>query len=234
MCGRFYLTASAEEIRQQFGCVNTIDWQPRYNIAPTQVAPMIIYAPTQSSPQEDSGRFLETARWGLIPSWAKDEKIGQRLINARAETLTERPAFRQALRHRRCLIPASGFYEWHRSDHGNQPYAIRRRDGELMALAGLWERWRQPQTGEMVISFIIITVEANRTIRQLHRRMPAILEDQWWDTWLDPDFEAPQTLLNPNDDDVLSFYPIITYVNNPRHDDPRCLAPLNRTDSLFV
>ncbi|HEB77021.1 MAG TPA: SOS response-associated peptidase [Methylothermaceae bacterium] len=225
MCGRFFLTVSGEEIRQRFRCVNTIDWQPRYNVAPSQPIPAVL--------PHEGRRRLETLRWGLIPFWAKDEAIGQRLVNARAETLAERPAFREALKRRRCLIPASGFYEWRRTDRHKQPYAIRRRDGDLMAFAGLWERWRHPDSGEECLSCIIITTDANRLLRPLHRRMPAILEEAYWDQWLDPAAPDPQTLLGPCREEILEAYPVSPYVNNPRNDDPRCLEPLQPTEALF-
>ncbi len=234
MCGRYFLTASKEEIRQQFGCVNSIEWQPRYNIAPTQTIPIVIFPGDPTSDSEDEERHLKLARWGLIPSWSKDEKIGQRLINARAETLTQRPAFGQALQRRRCLIPASGFYEWHRSERGNNlPYAILRQDGRLMALAGLWESWHRPNSSETMISCVIITTDANRRLQPLHRRMPVILEEEKWTHWLEPNFETPQTLLEPCREELLRFYPVSGHVNNPNHDDPRCLEPNNRTGSLF-
>ncbi len=233
MCGRYFLTTTGEEIRQLLGCVNSMEWQPRFNIAPSQTVPMVIPQAEPEVKDENQNRYLKTARWGLIPFWAKDERIGQRLINARAETLLERPAFRPALRHRRCLIPASGFYEWHRNGRGKQPYAVVRQDGGLMAFAGLWESWRQPGKATSLISCTIITCEANRTVRVLHRRMPAILEEKDWSCWLGSSIPAPDTLLRPCPDDWLRFYPVSSYVNDPRHDDPRCLTPLNRTESLF-
>jgi len=223
MCGRYFLTVSAEEIRQRFGTANRVDWQPRYNIAPSQPIPAIRLHQGQ--------RKLETFRWGLIPFWSRDETIGQRLINARAETLAEKPAFREAFRHRRCLIPASGFYEWQRRDRRKQPYVVRRRDGDLMVFAGLWEHWCHPDTGEEITSCVVITTDANRTLQPLHRRMPAILEETDWDAWLDPTHPPPS--LAPCRDDMLAIYPVSPYVNNPRHDDPRCLEPLRLTEALF-
>ncbi|BCX81072.1 hypothetical protein MIT9_P0650 [Methylomarinovum caldicuralii] len=226
MCGRFFLTASGEEIRRTFATVNTIDWQPRYNIAPSQPIPQVR--------RDAPGRLAELARWGLIPFWAKDAQIGQRLINARAENLHERPAFRAALRRRRCLIPASGFYEWARSGRRKQPYAVVPRDGRLIAFAGLWEDWRNPETEETVRSCVIITTDANETLKPLHHRMPVVLEPEHWNTWLDPSHPAPQTLLRPCRDTLLRTYPVSTYVNNPHHDDPRCLAPQEPTQPLFT
>ena len=230
MCGRYFLTASGEEIRQQFGCVNSIAWKPRYNIAPSQSVPIML---SRSERTPEPIPTLESARWGLIPAWATDDRIGQKLINARAETLDERPAFRQALKTRRCLIPASGFYEWHRSDRSKQPYAIHREDGRLMAFAGLWERWQHPESRKFLTSCVIITTDANRTLHPLHRRMPVILEEQAGKAWLNPHTDNPQNLLGPCPDTWLRFYPVSTYVNDPRHEDPRCLVPLNQTASLF-
>ncbi|XSG85033.1 MAG: SOS response-associated peptidase [Methylohalobius sp. ZOD2] len=228
MCGRYFLTVSGEEIRRRFGCVNAIEWPPRYNIAPSQPIPMAI-APDDRA----RGRRLTFARWGLIPFWSRDESIGRRLINARAETLAERPAFREALRCRRCLIPAEGFYEWQRTERRKQAYAIRRRDGDLIAFAGLWESWRHPRSGEEIVSCVIITTAANRTISPLHRRMPAILEENAWDAWLDPTDTTTQDLLAPCGDAILEIQPVSAYINNPRHDDPRCLDPLHPNESLF-
>jgi len=227
MCGRYFLTTGGEGIRQLFGCVNSMAWQPRFNIAPGQTVPMVISQATSRQ------RSLQLARWGLIPFWAENEKMGQRLINARAETLMERPAFKAALRQRRCLIPASGFYEWRRTGRGGQPYAIVRQDGGLMAFAGLWESWVQPGAKIPLISCAIITTEANRAVLPIHRRMPAILEESQWKYWLDPETETPQTVLGPCREDLLRLYPVSRYVNDPRHDDPQCVSPLNRTDSLF-
>ncbi len=224
MCGRFFLTVSGEEIRRQFRCVNRIDWQERYNVAPGQTIPVVRLQGDQ--------RRLEKLRWGLIPSWSRDETIGHRLVNARAETLAERPAFREAFKHRRCLIPASGFYEWQHTGHRKQPYAIRRRDGGLLAFAGLWERWRCPESGAEIRTCVIVTTDANRLLQPLHRRMPAILEETDWDAWLDPTCTPPSPA--PCRDDLLEAYPVGFHVNDPRHDDPRCLEPRQLTEPLFI
>ncbi len=224
MCGRFFLTVSGEEIRQRFRCVNHIDWQERYNVAPGQTIPVVRLHRGQ--------RWLEKLRWGLIPSWSRDATIGHRLINARAETLAERPAFREAFKHRRCLIPAGGFYEWQRTGRRKQPYAIRRRDGGLLAFAGLWERWRCPESGAEIRTCVIVTTDANRLLQPLHRRMPAILEETDWDAWLDPTRTQPSPA--PCREDLLEAYPVSSHVNDPRHDDPRCLEPRQPTEPLFI
>lgn len=226
MCGRFFLTIPGEGIRQRFRCVNRIDWRAHYNIAPGQAIPVIRL--------HQGRRWLEMLRWGLIPFWAKDERIGQRLVNARAETLAERPAFRDALKYRRCLIPASGFYEWQRTERRKQPHAIRRRDGDQLAFAGLWECWRSPESNAEIRSCVIITTDANQLLQSLHRRMPVILEEADWNTWLDCANPASWTHLDPCRDDFLEAYPVSPYVNNPRNDDPCCLEPLQPTESLFI
>jgi len=224
VCGRFFLTVSGEEIRRQFRCVNRIDWQERYNIAPGQTIPVVRL--------QGDRRRMEKQRWGLIPAWSRDETIGHRLINARSETLAERPAFREAFKHRRCLIPASGFYEWQRTGSRKQPYAIRRRDGGLLAFAALWECWRHPVSGTEIRTCVIVTTEANRLLQPLHRRMPAILEESDWAAWLDPTGTPPSP--TPCRDDLLEAYPVGFHVNDPRHDDPGCLEPRQPTESLFI
>ena len=165
-------------------------------------------------------------RWGLIPFWAKELRIGYKMINARAETVTTKPAFKHAYQRRRCLIPAAGFYEWQKAPSGKVPHYIHRRDGETMAFAGLWERWRNPETDGTVESCTIVTTAANDVLAPLHDRMPVILERGDFGLWLEPGAGDARPLLRPCPDEWLDAYPVSTYVNKPEHDDPRCIERL--------
>ncbi len=215
MCGRFTQTHSAAELAAMFDLEETPDWQPRYNIAPTQPI-LAIVTPHHSKP----------LRWGLIPSWSKDPTIGSRLINARAETVSEKPAFRTAFRRRRCLIPADGYYEWKKQSERKQPFYFRLESGEPFAFAGLWEHWNSPE-GDEIETCTIITTEANELAATVHDRMPVILSEDFYDRWLDPDFKSPQSLLHPYASDKMLSYPVSTAVNRPTHDTPDCIARLN-------
>ncbi len=224
MCGRFAQAAKPEVIAELFGLPRTAvpSYRPRYNLAPTQPALVLRRHPMT---HEKELTFL---LWGLIPSWAKDPSIGNRLINARAESLAEKPAFRAAFRRRRCLVPADGFYEWKKTGDGKQPYFITRKDGKPMALAGLWERWQSPD-GSVIESFTLITTEPNELVRKLHNRMPAILPEDAFDLWLDPfaDLKTVQKLLQtPYPAARLTAWPVSALVNNPAHDDPGLIEPL--------
>jgi putative SOS response-associated peptidase YedK len=193
MCGRYRQARGPREVAEFFEAVNPLpNRAPSWNIAPTQDALVVRRHP------ETGARHLDTLRWGLVPHWAKDPAIGARMINARAETLAERPAFRDAFaRGRRCLVPADGFYEWRKGDGPKapkQPYAVALRDGAPMALAGLWEGWRGPG-GEVVRTFAIITTDANEKLRALHDRMPAILPRDTWAAWLGDEPAEPAELL---------------------------------------
>jgi putative SOS response-associated peptidase YedK len=221
MCGRFALFAMPEDLARHFGVtIEDVALPPRYNVAPTQTAPVVRAA--------DGARQLVPMHWGLIPPWAKDPAMGNRMINARAETVTEKPAFRSAFKARRCLIPASGFYEWQARGRAKQPHYIRRADGGLLAFAGLWERW-QPADGEAVESCTILTTTANAVMAPIHKRMPVILDPSDFPAWLG---EAPAppdalaALLRPCPAEALVAYPVSTYVNAPRHDGPEAIAPL--------
>jgi putative SOS response-associated peptidase YedK len=167
-------------------------------------------------------------RWGLIPFWAKDEKIGYRTINARAETVDSKPAFRAAFRRRRCLIPASGFYEWQAGPQGKQPYCIHPKYRPLFALAGLYEHWRDG-TGQEIDSCTILVTQANPLIQPVHDRMPVILRPENYAAWLDPHTQDPailKPLLRPTPSDEIDLYPVSKRVNSPKNDDPQCIAPL--------
>jgi putative SOS response-associated peptidase YedK len=220
MCGRFTLGAKATDLAAQFNLATVPPWTPRYNIAPTQEVLVI----RQSSPQ--ASREARLHRWGLIPPWAKDPTIGNRLINARAETVASKPAFCHAFKERRCLVLADGFYEWHTEGARKQPYHIRLRDGLPFAFAGLWEHWEGKEAA--IDSCTLLTTTPNAVMRPLHDRMPVILSAAEYDQWLEcrgQDVEPLQTILRPYPGDDLIAYPVSTQVNNPANETPECLAP---------
>jgi putative SOS response-associated peptidase YedK len=222
MCGRFTFTQLDETVANLFGLAQVPQLPPRYNIAPTQPAPTVL----QTSP--NSPREFRLLYWGLIPSWAKDAKISSKLINARAETVTEKPAFRSAFKKRRCLILADGFYEWQQQDGKKQPFYFRLQEGKPFAFAGLWEHWDNPE-GESIDSCTIITTEANDVLRPIHDRMPVILEPENYDQWLDPQLqkaELIQPLLRPYPTEEMTVSPVSTKVNNPKNDSPDCIKAI--------
>lgn len=233
MCGRFIATSPVSALAERFLVDEVkVDHEPdaRFNVAPT--LDVVAVAESRSS---DGARRLGTFRWGLVPSWAKDPSIGSKLINARAESVAEKPAFRKALSRRRCIVPADAFYEWRRPPQGSkakkQPYVIRRRDGVPMAFAGLWEAWRDPSgpEGEWLRTCTIITTAANEAVRPLHDRMPVILAPDAWDRWLDTDVEeveAVRGLLVPSPAEDLETYPVSTLVNDVSNDGPELLEPV--------
>ena len=221
MCGRFTLTQPAN-IAAKFGLDNFAPiepefYTPRFNLAPTQ---RIVVIPTS-----DLQRVARPMRWGLIPYWAKDTKIGANLINARAEGIATKPAFRSAFRSRRCLIPADGFYEWQQTPRGKQPYRIMLRSGEMFAFAGLWERWRNPE-GETVDSCCIVTCEPNAVAARFHDRMPVIIAPADYDTWLLGTPEQALALLKPYPAEEMRAYPVSASVNRPANDKPELIDPL--------
>ncbi len=221
MCGRFTLRTPAHRLAEAFGVDALPNLAPRYNIAPTQDVVAIR--------RGDAGRELAMLRWGLIPGWAKDPAIGARMINARAETVAEKPSFRAAFRQRRCLVAADGFYEWRKTAEApkapKQPYYIRLESGEPFAIAGLWERWRDP-AGQTVESCTLITTEANPELAPIHHRMPVILAPADYDAWLEPaSADALHDLLRPYPGAEMTAIPIGRHVNNVRNDDPRCIEP---------
>lgn len=219
MCGRFTLHHPAEEVAECFGVQQVLfPLTPRYNIAPSQPVAVVL---------EEGGRCLDAYKWGLVPFWAKDPKIGNRMINARAETLSEKPSFRAALTRRRCLIPADGFYEWKKEGDARRPYHIRLRDQNPFAFAGLYEEWQAPD-GAPLRTCAIITVEPNRLMAQIHNRMPAILDADAREVWLDPALkDAPRLLqlLKPYPEKEMEAYPVSRRVNAPTFDDPACIRP---------
>ena len=220
MCGRYSITTAPEAMRRLFRFENAaLELPPRYNAAPTDMLPVVRLG-------RDGRRELAVLRWGLIPFWAKDEKIGYRSINARAESVATAPAFREAFRHRRCLVPVNGFYEWKKlPDGGKQPYHIGMRDGSPFALAGLWERWKKG--AEPVESFTIITGEPNSLTAALHDRMPVILEPDHWDAWLTAkDTAAPLAMLQPFPAQLMAAHPVSPKVGNVKNDTPDLVQPL--------
>jgi putative SOS response-associated peptidase YedK len=217
MCGRFTLKTSPGVIAKLLGVKSVPTIEPRYNIAPSQPVLAVRLAP------ESADREVVMFKWGLIPSWAKEPGIGNSLINARADTVAEKPAFRAAFKKRRGLVPADGFYEWKR-ENGKTPYYFRLKDESPFAFAGLYERWEKGD--EPVESCTLITCEANGVVGAVHNRMPVILKPEDYARWLDPKeqrSEALMRLLAPLPDDWLSAHPVGKLVNNPRNEDPRCI-----------
>ncbi len=221
MCGRYAFYSPHESVVRLFGVTDTADIEPRYNIAPTQYVAAV---------RQDAAaaRHLGMLYWGLVPSWAREKSIGARMINARGETLAEKPSFRSAYRRRRCLIPANGYYEWRRTESGKQPYYISLDSGEPFAMAGLWERWRDPDNGEPLESCTIITTSAAGSISQLHDRMPVILPRASYDEWLDPANEQTsrlERLIVPFASEELAAHPVSRRVNNARNEAPDLIEP---------
>jgi putative SOS response-associated peptidase YedK len=219
MCGRFALYSDPFILAKRFEADVLPELRPRYNVAPTQSIPIV---------REESGKErFALARWGLIPHWAKDMDTGYHTINARAETVASKPAFRNAFRYRRCLIPADGFYEWAviPGTKTKQPWFIVLRDRELMAFAGIWEKWRGPE-GDDVESCSIIVTDANELMKPIHDRMPVILAPADWDAWLETEakeVEGLQGLLKPYSAEAMTAWPVSTMVNNPRNDSAGCV-----------
>lgn len=221
MCGRFTLRTSPQAVAQHFGVAEFPLFEPRYNIAPTQSVVAVRAA------KEGAGREMCQLRWGLVPSWANDPAVGNRMINARADTAAEKPSFRTALRRRRCLVAADGFFEWRAEAGKKQPYYIARTDGGVFAIAGLWEYWKRE--GQVIESCTLLTTEANPLMQQLHDRMPVILSPQNYDAWLDPQLQQAEPLaplMVPYGDDDLEFRPVSTWVNKPANQGPQCIEPI--------
>lgn len=218
MCGRFVRFSSVDKFAELFGARDGFDLSPRYNIAPTQ-------AVLAARNALEGGRELVALHWGLVPHWAKEPKTGYSTINARAETVAEKPAFRKAFRYRRCLIAADGFYEWRRMGSVKQPYYIGLEDGEPFAFAGIWEHWEGQ--GEMIDSCAIIVTQANELVAPIHDRMPVILDPADYEPWMDPELQDPErlkALLRPYPAERMRAYPVSTRVNNPKNDQPELVA----------
>jgi len=219
MCGRFTQERPASELAEIFGAEPLVeDPGAHYNVAPTDEALVVV--------QRDDRRAVTAYRWGLIPHWATAAKVGSRMINARAETITVSPAFRDAFVRKRCIVPVESFYEWKRDGTIRQPYRIVRRDGEPLALAGLWAGWREPETGAVRRTFSIVTTTPNEAVATLHDRMPVVLERATWDRWLDPRPADPSELMGllaPSEAD-LEIYAVGRDVNDVRRDGPELIA----------
>jgi putative SOS response-associated peptidase YedK len=226
MCGRYMLTTPVDALRQLFRFKERPNLPPRYNIAPTQDVPIV------RRTRDGAGRELIMVRWGLVPYWASDPKIGNRLINARGESVARTAAFREAYQRRRCLVPADGFFEWRKDGGTRVPLLVRRRDQAPFAFAGLWERCPQPGGG-VLRSCTIITCPANELVARIHDRMPVILSPDDYERWLDPSQADGRTLLVPYPAAELEALAVSPRVNSPQNDDPECIAPLAVQGSLL-
>jgi putative SOS response-associated peptidase YedK len=216
MCGRYTLSTSIDKLAEEFDLSGSLpDLQSSYNVAPTQEVPAVM--------EGNGGRRLEMLRWGLIPSWADDPGIGNRMINARSETVAEKPSFRRAFKERRCLIPADGFYEWQKTNGSKQPFYFRMKGWRPFAFAGLWESWYGD--GE-IRSCTILTTAANNLVGEIHPRMPVILPHEVYDLWLDStvqDRDQLLSLLAPYPTEDMEAHPVSRRVNNPSNNEPQCV-----------
>lgn len=222
MCGRFSQQRPASELSEIFAAEPLADdLGPRYNVAPTDEAFVVV--------QREERRGLTAYRWGLIPHWAKDARAGSRMFNARAETITTSPAFRDAFKRKRCLVPVDSFYEWKREGTIRQPYRISRADGQPLALAGLWAGWKDPMTEQVRRTFTIVTTSPNTAMAALHDRMPVIIATDAWDRWLEPepaDMSELQGLLAPSNAIALDIQAVSRLVNDVRNDGPELIQPI--------
>jgi len=218
MCGRYTLKTPVSVLAERFDIEEApSSITPSYNIAPTQQVATAL--------AENGRRKLEMLQWGLIPSWAKDPEVGNRMINARGETVAEKPSYRKAFQERRCLILSDGFYEWQKTDNGKQPFYIHMEDESPFAFAGLWESW---SNGREIRSCTIITTAPNELAAAIHNRMPVILHPEDYEMWLDPDFDEREpltALLKPYPADVMEAYPVSRRVNKPSNNEPGCIEP---------
>jgi putative SOS response-associated peptidase YedK len=220
MCGRYAFFSPAEAVRRTFALDHVAELEPRYNIAPTQDVPAVRAGP-------EGGRVFAMLHWGLVPKWASGRAVGNRMINARAETLAEKPSFRDAFRKRRCLVLADGWYEWQVAPGGKQPWFIRRKDARPLAFAGLWERWKDPAGNSQLESCTIVTTDASASIRKIHDRMPVVLGEQDWDRWLDAAYSDTgqlSGLLRPFEPGALEAWPVSRLVNAPKNQGAELIA----------
>jgi putative SOS response-associated peptidase YedK len=227
MCGRTALTAKPEDLREIFGLTEEPRIVPHYNVTPSQ--PLAVVRVVRGA----TGRTLESLRWGLVPFWADDPKMGQKLALARVETVATSPAFRDAVRKHRCLVVVDGFYEWKRDGKSkSQPFFFHRPDGAPFAIAGVWDRWVS-KDGEVIESCAIVTQPARPPVEAVHDRMPLVLGREAWDRWLDPSDQDLPALLSPRDAELVA-YAVSPYVNDPKHDDAECVTPFQpEQTSLF-
>jgi putative SOS response-associated peptidase YedK len=224
MCGRYALKSEVDELMRLFGFVERINLEPRYNIAPTQQVPVI-----RQRREPVGQRSIAALRWGFVAPWADNPKSGPPLVNARSETLLEKPTFRGAFQKRRCLVPADGYYQWREGDASKQPYLVTRRDNAPFAFAGLWERWGPRHDPAAALdSFTIITTETNDFLRPFHHRMPAVLAPENYARWLDPDASAESVMdcLVPSLNDLLKVAPLDRAANSIRVETPELLNPI--------
>jgi len=243
MCGRFTLNSNPASVAELFlpinGSQNRFDFDASYNIAPTQDV-LVARIKKNKEPDSDSPAQLDRLRWGLVPFWAKDLKIGARMINARSETVAEKPAFRSAFKKRRCLVVADGFFEWKKTTNGKQPFFITIDGGRPFCFAGLWESWR-PQASHSdtdktkdasanpIETCTVITTDANRFMQPIHDRMPVILDQDKFEVWLDPDFQSASSLkamMKQIDSERMTAVPVSTFVNKPTNNSPQCVEPI--------
>ena len=226
MCGRYTLTITPEMLRTLINFSVTPNLEPRFNIAPTQMAPVV-------RADGEGGRKIDMLRWGLIPSWSKDMAGASRLINARGETVAQKPSFRNAYQERRCLIPVDGFYEWRKEGYIKQPFRIGFQGGKPFVFAGLWETWTAPDgadnAGETIETYTIVTTDANTKIAPIHHRMPVIVDPADFDRWLTGTPAEAANVIRAFPADDMAFYRVSTRVNNVRNDDAECIVPLVKT-----
>ncbi|WP_037558771.1 SOS response-associated peptidase [Spirillospora albida] len=258
MCGRYATSRARQELLDEFQVqVDALegDLEPDFNVAPTKQVPVVLARHPKDAPEEEAVRQLRTVRWGLVPSWAKDLSIGSRMINARMETVHEKPSFRRAFAKRRCLLPADGYFEWYALEGQDpaegekkakrpkkQPFFIRPKDGHVMAMAGLYELWKSPED-EWVWTCTVITTDAPDDLGRIHDRMPMVVERDRWDAWLDPDLTETETvrgLLVPAMAGTMDAFPVSTLVSNVKNNGPQLIEPSgngdspgNETDALF-
>lgn len=225
MCGRFTLKTTAQTIKEMFLIEQGLHYDPSFNIAPSQPIVTIRYSPKSNT------RAMSWMKWGLVPTWAKDPSLGHKMINARAETLAEKPSYKGPFKYKRCLIPTDGFYEWKKCGEGvaKRPYFIKRRDNKPFAMAGLWDYWGGADGSELE-TCTIITTSANELMQPIHNRMPVILKEEEFATWLDPRIQKPillENYLKPFPSEELELYPVTTFVNSPSNNSEECLKPLS-------
>ena len=223
MCGRFSATFSFRDIKVRWNLYGDLEFAPRYNIAPSQTVPVIV--------KGERGHEAKLMKWGLVPSWAPDPSIGNRMINARAETLLEKPSFKQLVSQRRCIIPADGFYEWRREGNRKVPVWIHLKNKEPFAFAGLWDEWRDFDTGNVLNTFTIITTDPNALVRRIHNRMPVIYDRAMGRQWLEHQFggsgRALAAALRPWPSEYMEAWDVSSLVNGPENDTAACIQPVS-------